>query len=833
MLKNGTARRSESSWSSALHLMRKKDDGWRPCGDYRSLNARTIPDRYPLRNIQDFAHQLAGCNIYSKLDLVKAYNQIPVVESDIEKTAITTPFGLFEFPFMMFGLRNAAQTFQRFIDEVLQGLDFTFGYLDDILIFSHSEEEHMEHLKTLFRRLEKYGVLINTFKSILGVKEVDFLGYHISVQGTRPMETKVAAIKDFPIPKTTRELRRFLGMLNYYRRCLKDAASTQAPLLDALCGKNIKGSKPIVMTPEMLKAFEDGKSSLSDATMLAHPNPHAGLSLYTDASDKAIGAVLQQKVKNCWEPLAFFSRKLTSAQKKYSPYDRELLAIYESIKYFRFMVEARHFTVYTDHKPITFAFVTKRDNCSPRQHRYLSFISQFTTDIKHVSGCDNTVADALSRIEAISEILNYEDLANDQNSDPELQNLINKGTALRLEKIKSPEATIYCDVSTHTPRPYITPQFRRQVFSQMHNLSHPGASATAKLVSERFVWPGVRRDCKEWTKQCTDCQRSKINRHTSSPYSTFPTPSQRFSHIHMDIVGPLPLSSCYRYCLTVIDRYTRWPEAYPLEEITAETCAKTFISGWVARFGCPQKITTDRGRQFESKLFQAVSSLIGAKVTTTTSYHPQSNGMVERLHRQIKTAIRCHNNPQWTEILPLVLLGIRSAWKEDLKTSTAELVYGEPLRLPGEFFVPSPDFTADIKDFASRLRRHMANLTPRPATWHGTKTFYIPKDLQTAEYVFLRQGPATPSLEPPYSGPYKVLERGPKTFKLMVKGTESTVTIDRLKPAYLHSSGSPAYPEEITHSEKEAQAPTTDQNESTLKKTNSGRVVRFPDYYRP
>ncbi|CAG4959956.1 unnamed protein product [Parnassius apollo] len=563
----------------------------------------------------------------------------------------------------------------------------------------------MEHLKTLFRRLEKYGVLINTSKSILGVKEVDFLGYHISAQGTRPMETKVAAIKDFPLPKTARELRRFLGMLNYHRRCLKDAASTQAPLLDALCGKNIKGSKPVVMSPEMLKAFED---------------------------------------------------------------------------------------------------------C-----------------------CDKTVADALSRVETISETLNYEDLANDQNSDPELQDLINKGTALRLEKVKSPEATIYCDISTHTPRPYITPRFRRQVFSQMHNLSHPGASATAKLISERFVWPGVRRDCKEWTKQCTDCQRNKINRHTSSPYSTFPTPSQRFSHIHMDIVGPLPLSSHYRYCHTVIDRYTRWPEAYPLEEITTETCAKTLISGWVARFGCPQKITTDRGRQFDSKLFQAVATLIGARLSTTTSYHPQSNGMVERLHRQLKTAIRCHNNPQWTEILPLVLLGIRSAWKEDLKTSAAELVYGEPLRLPGEFFVPSPDFTADIKDFASRLRRHMANLTPRPATWHGTKTFYIPKDLQTAEYVFLRQGPATPSLESPYSGPYKVLERGLKTFKLMIKGMENTVTIDRLKPAYLYSSGSSLCPEEITPTEKETQAPTTGQRENTLKKTLSGRVVRFPDYYRP
>ncbi|UYV60514.1 hypothetical protein LAZ67_1001391, partial [Cordylochernes scorpioides] len=481
MLNNGIIRPSNSPWASPLPLVSKKDESLRPCGDYRRLNAVTLPDRYPIPRLDDLHHILKGTRVYSKIDLCKAFYQIPIAEEDKPKTAIITPFGLFEFNVMSFGLRNATATFQRFMHEVLRNLDFAFVYLDDILVASKTEEEHYSHLETLFSRLNFYGLRSNLSKSKFLVQEIDFLGYLITSHGVKPLPTKVKTILEYKKPKTVHELRIFLGMLNFYRTFLNNAAETQAMLHEYLRGAKKKDRSEIKWTEEAVVQFEQCKQALANTALLAYPDTELPISLCTDASDRAVGSVLQQLDNNTWKPIEIFSKKLNPAQ----------------------------------------------------------------------------FADALSRVDAITTI-DCEEIAKEQTGDSELQNLILKNTSLKFKQCPLQSGKLlWCDVSTNNIRPFIPIKFRMMVFRNFHELSHPGIKATTKQLTSRFIWPNMNKDIRKWAQACVNCQKCKVSIHTKSEIGKYQEVDERFSVIHIDLIGPLPPSNDNIYCLTCIDRTDR------------------------------------------------------------------------------------------------------------------------------------------------------------------------------------------------------------------------------------------------------------------------------------
>ena len=872
LVKLGVCHRGKSEWSSPLMVARKPCispcsctpttpcGGWRVCGDYRRVNALTTDDKYPVRTLADFNANLHGKKVFSKIDLVKGYHQIPVADADVGKTAVITPFGLYIFPRTPFGLKNAGQDFQRLMDSILGDLPYVFVYIDDILVASDNMQEHLEHLREVFKILSDNGMIVNRAKCVLGKESLDFLGYRVDSTGISPLPERVEAIRATAPPTTITELQRFNGMINYYRRWIPKAAGHMYHLFDALKGRKKGSPKTIEWTADRQNSFDAVKEALAQATLLHHPRPGAELAVTTDASNQAIGGVLEQKGPDGWEPLAFYSAKLTEKQQQWVPYDRELLAAFKGIRHFRSMVEGRPFTLYSDHQSLVPSIHKKSDPQTLRQQYQLSCIAEMTTDVRYIQGKSNVVADQLSRpagsdaqinavsvnppeppgqhhfvtaminfgiISAVSEAvdiapphvtrketpvsseatsdlqdvvnsigtmgIDLEEMARDQPLDPEYRRLsADARSGLNLKKCQLETCRIIVDVSNGPARPFVPISWRKRVFDVIHGLGHPGVHRTQTAVSAKFVWPSMKQDVTKWARQCLECQRAKVTRNTVQPIGDFYIPAKRFDHWNVDLVS-MPHSNGFSHLLTAVDRFSRWPIAVPLADITATTVADAFAQGIVANYGVPSSITTDNGSQFSSAIWTQLMRTWGIKSHFTTSYHPESNGLVERFHRRLKESLIALGSEEpndWFWRLPCSLLAIRTTLKPDLGSSPADLVYGEGLSVPGTLIQTQP-LTEDEEaqaypNFLNNLRLEVARLQPTATSAHRRPRVHVPDELSRASHVLVRRGGVQPSFCAPFTGPHKVISREENSYRIaMPGGRPENISISRLKPAMM------------------------------------------------
>ena len=412
---------------------------------------------------------------------------------------------------------------------------------------------------------------------------------------------------------------------------------------------------------------------------------------------------------------------------------------------------------------------------SNRQRQQLAFISEFVTDIAHVPGLNNVVADALTRqyddegaaaiVHSVAHLLpdvNLSELTRDQPSIDE-----EAATSLKLEHVWFPsvDRPTLCDMSTGSPRILVPEVRRRPIFDALHTWHVP-----------------------RWAKECQACQASKITVHTRPRILPIPVPDASFCHIHVDLVGPFARDRGFRHLLTIVDRTNRWPEAVPIADTTAETVLQAFLDGWVARFGVPATVILDRGAQFTSEAWRTTLSRLGIAVSTTTSYHPQANGHVERFHRMLKNAVCCAVRMSASSMRSLpVLLGIQNTPKIHTAISTAEVVFRVPLRIPGLCFQSEQTPRQTAAEQLQRARANVEAFSPETLDlWKFKASPFILDTLRTATHVFVRDDRlGKPSLAPKYTGPFRVMRKDweNNTFTLDIGKKEDAVSLLRLKAA--------------------------------------------------
>lgn len=718
MLKMGIIEKSNSAWNSPIVLVPKSNGEIRMCLDSRKLNSVTKVDTYPMPLIQEILDSLNNAKFLSSIDLKSAFFQLNLDKPSREKTCFSIPgLGSFQYCRMPFGLVNATARMMRLMDKVF-GPEFSgkvFYYVDDIILISGSFVEHVELLRRVYGRLKEAGLTINLEKSVFCRSSLKFLGYVVDRRGLRTDPDKVKSIVDYPVPKSQKEVRRFIGLISWYRRFIDNFSTVIAPL-SRLTRKLPKGQS-FNVNEDALLAFNKVKSLLISAPILSVPKFDRPFIISSDASDVGLGCSLSQLDDQGSEhPVAFASRMLTGAERNHSTTEKELNALMFALEKFRGYIEGSPFKtkVYTDHSSLKWLASLKSP--SGRLSRWALRISQFNFSIEYRKGADNKVADALSRapvVELLAEEAGkvedpwYLDLKQRIISSPE------KFPDWRIVNDK-----IYKRIRSPSPlqlefewKRVVPLEERSDVLRKCHDnpdAAHLGIFKTIRRISQSFFWPKMVRDIKHYVRNCEVCLAHKSTNMPLPGLMQNPKRVQRpFQVISTDLVGPLPRSrEGHRFILVVADFFTKYVCLFPLRNSLAKTVVRYIENQVFMRFGIPQCIIMDNGPQYISKEMQGLKERYKIPNFFYNCRFTPQNNPAERVNRVLVTAIASYvgkNHRTWADEIHRIEFAINTSVHEVTQHTPYFLNHGREAVLSGDWYQPrgEEDFTLEFADRSS------------------------------------------------------------------------------------------------------------------------------------
>lgn len=771
MAANGIIEPSDSPWAAPMVMVRKKTGAWRPCVDFRRLNAVTRKDSYPLPRIDDALDYVAGSCWFSSLDLRSGYWQVELAAEARPKTAFTIGQGLWQFKVMPFGLCNAPATFERLMERVLKDIPRTrcVVYLDDLLVHARDFDQAVHNLREVLTAIRSAGLRLNPAKCNLLTRQTQFLGHVVSESGVATDPTKVAAVRDWPPPTNITELRSFLGLASYYRRFVRDFATIASPL-HQLTNKG----RRFGWSEDCAVAFRQLKAALIDAPVLAYPDPNQPFLVDTDASNVGVGAVLSQRGENGERVVAYYSCSLSRPERNYCVTRRELLAVVLAVRHFRPYLLGTRFTLRTDHASLTWMLNFRQPE--GQVARWLEILQEYDFEVQHRPGRQHANADALSRRPCFADECRYCSRQEERCLEPSSAavrpgDTRGDGEPFTTEQLRQQQANDqvlmkvrgWLEAQTCPDWPAVSSQgpeiktlhsqwgslelhdgviyrrwqapgggidrlqllvphaLRPEVLRWVHGAAgagHFGNSKTVRRLRQRFYWPGCRQDTEMYVHCCDICTAQK------GPSQRSHAPLQQYlvgapmERIGVDILGPFPITDAgNRFVLVAMDYFTKWPEAYAVPDQSASTTAQRLVDEMFARFGVPDELHSDQGRNFESRLFSEVCQRLGVKKTRTTPLHPQSDGLVERFNRTLATQLAIltsQHQRDWDQHLPLVLWAYRTAVQESSQCTPAALMFGRELRTPVDLVFgspPEPEITGGPElDYFRKLKERLSTV---------------------------------------------------------------------------------------------------------------------------